>query len=86
MKVYYLAGLISCILAVGFLILDINTYVYYIKWLSISRSYIGAFEPSPNLLRIYTLFSIDFSSMGVTFLIIHFKKWNQGPKITDNVT
>jgi hypothetical protein len=76
MKIYYFAGLISCISAIVLLTLDINTYLYYAKWLSISKSFF-AYDPSPNLMKFYTVFSIVFSSIGVTLLTIHFKKWNE---------
>ncbi|CUR51924.1 exported protein of unknown function [Nitrosotalea devaniterrae] len=76
MKTYPLAGLISCIFAIVLLTLDVNTYVYYVKWLAISKSFF-AYDPSPNLMKFYTVFSIIFSSIGVTLLTIHFKKWNE---------
>ena len=81
MRNYFLVGLISCMLAVAFLILDIRTYVDYVKWLSVSSTYF-AFNPSPNLMNLYTLYAIGFSSICAIFLIIHFKKWYEAPKIT----
>jgi hypothetical protein len=77
---YFLVGLVSCMSAVAFLILDISTYVDYVKWLSVC-GLCSPFNPSPNLMKIYASFSIGFSSAGITFLIIHFKKWNESPKI-----
>lgn len=68
--------MISCMSALVLLILDINAYIYYVKWLSISKSFL-AYDPSPNLMKFYTVFSIIFASIGVTLLTIHFKKWNE---------
>lgn len=80
MKIYLLVGLVCCILATTLLTLDISTYVDYAKWLSVGSTYL-AFNPSPNLMKLYTLFSIDLSSIGITLLIIHFKKWNENPVV-----
>jgi len=81
---YFLLGLVSGILAVVFLILDIKTYLDYADWLIYCKACF-IFNPAPNLIKLFIMASVVFSSMSSTFLIIHFKKWNETSKFhTEN--
>lgn len=80
MKIYFLVGWVCCALGLAFLIIDITTYVDYVKWLSVNRTYL-AFNFAPDLMKHLTLYSIGFSAIGVIFLIVHFKKWYETPQM-----
>jgi hypothetical protein len=80
-KIYFLVGLVACALAVAFLILDIKTYVDYANWLVLCKN--PACDEPSNLTNLYAIWSVGFASVGITLLIIHFKKWYETPKITN---
>lgn len=75
MRRYLISGLITGTISVIFLILDVTTYLDYMQILSIGKSYMNL-NPAPFLIQWYGIISLVLGSFTITFLIIHFKKWD----------